>query len=309
VVVSGSSYLRAIVTTRCPMRCPYCHEEGDEAVGRRTAELGTAEWIALLQAGSAAGVRKLKLLGGEPLARPDLPAIIAGVRAVDPSVDISIITSGVVPRARLDACFAAGLSRANVSIHGFGPAAFAERHGTEAMLSLRSAFIAALLEHGRPVKLNYVYRGRADEPDLGGLLAWAAPRPVVVNVLDDLRRDLDHQALIAAVTRLRGAPARTIVEHDPCSLDTLRLHWADGLEVEIKHERLGVVAPWRACAWCAVRTRCREGINAIRLDHGGALRLCMDRPELALPLAPLLRTGNTVGVAARWRGFLGEVAA
>jgi molybdenum cofactor biosynthesis enzyme MoaA len=151
---------------------------------------------------------------------------------------------------------------------------------------LRNAALAALLEEGRFLKLNFVWRGPADAGDLGALLDWAATRPVVVAVLDDLGDpSLGPASVRAAVEGLRGAPARAVVEPDPCSLPTLRLSWGDGLVVEIKHEQLGQVAPWASCGTCPLRARCREGIVALRLTHEGRLLPCLDRPDLAVDLA------------------------
>lgn len=298
-------YLRVVVTARCPMACSYCHMEGDPAAPGLASGLGTEDLVEILHAGLDAGICKLKFLGGEPLLRRDLPEVIAALRARAPDLDISVITSGAVPREGLDACFAAGLSRANLSIHGFGPEAFARRGGSERMRALRDAFLDALLAWGRPVKLNYVYGGKADLDDLGALLDAAARWPVVVNVLDDLGdARLGPQAVIDAVVRLRGAPARRWIEPDPHSLPTLRLGWTDGLVVEVKTERLGEVAPWADCAACPVRARCREGIHALRLTHTGVLRPCMDRPDLGVPLLPQLRRGGRTAVRDAWRAFL-----
>ena len=295
------TYLRAVVTARCSLACSYCHQEGDPA-GGAAGGLDTVTLAALLGAGLDNGVRKLKLLGGEPLLRGDLPAIIAGLRARDAALDISLITGGAVAPARLDACFAAGLSRANLSVHGWSQAAFAARtrRGRSAHAK-RAAVLARLLAHGRFTKLNYVWRSPADDADLDGLLGWAAGRPVVVNVLDDLGNlALGSADIEAALTRLRGAPARRWAAPDPHSLPTTRLRWADGLEVEVKDQRLGEHAPWRTCAGCPRRAGCREGIFALRLGHDGRLRPCMDRPELGLDLRRVLTTHGPRAASRAW---------
>ena len=116
------SHLRVVITTKCPLACSYCHMEGDPAQPGAEGGLPTAAWIDLLHAALDSGVRKLKFVGGEPLVRRDLPEIIASLRARDESVDMSVITSGAVPRQALDRCYEAGLSRCNVTVHGFRPA-------------------------------------------------------------------------------------------------------------------------------------------------------------------------------------------
>jgi uncharacterized radical SAM superfamily Fe-S cluster-containing enzyme len=66
------TYLRVIVNAVCPLACSFCHREGDPAVEGRERGLGTGEWIEVLTGAVDAGVRKVKLLGGEPLLRTDL---------------------------------------------------------------------------------------------------------------------------------------------------------------------------------------------------------------------------------------------
>ncbi|MBM4364347.1 MAG: radical SAM protein, partial [Deltaproteobacteria bacterium] len=113
------TYLRAIVTARCPLSCTYCHMEGDPAGATAQGGLPREELVQLLRVGVESGVRKLKLLGGDPLARADLPEIVQAVRATSADLDISVITAGVFRPERVDALYAAGLSRCNVSIHGW----------------------------------------------------------------------------------------------------------------------------------------------------------------------------------------------
>lgn len=296
------SYLRVVVTARCSLACSYCHQEGDPA-SEQSGGLSTDELDGLLAVAQAEGIRKLKLLGGEPLIRRDLPILIAGMRRRDPSLDISLITGGAVPVARLEDCFDAGLSRANLSIHGWSLPAFAERtqRGPH-QLAQRQAMLTALLERGRFLKLNFVWRGAHDDVDLAELLDWAAGQPVVVGVLDELSRPgLGPAAVIATLNRLRGVPVDARPEPDPHSLPTLRMKWADGLHVEVKDQHLGEVAPWRSCMGCPVRSACKEGIHALRLTHDGRLRPCMDRPDVGVDLATPMRRAGAPATRMIWR--------
>lgn len=288
-----TGYLRVIVNARCSLACTYCHLEGDPATAQARG-LSTAELDALLAAGVANGARKIKFLGGEPLLRADLPGRIAALRAADPSLDISLITGGVAPAGRLAACMESGLSRANLSIHGWGLEAFTARtQRSAAAFRQRNTTLDELVAWGRPLKLNFVWRSPDDDADLGGLLAWAAGRPVLVNVLDDLGQPaLGPADVRAAVERLRGAPAQTARDDDPHSLPTLRMRWDDGLEVEIKDAHLGATAPWGPCAACPLRAACREGIHAIRLTHEGHIGPCMDRPDLRVDLRAAVAGGQ-----------------
>ena len=298
------TYLRVVATTRCNLRCGYCHMEGDPQRPGAPRELPRALLEACLEVAIAAGIRKVKFLGGEPLLRSDLPQVVARLRALAPTADLSVITAGVVAEERVSAILAAGLNRINVSIHGFGPEALASRIPRSDAHAQRTRFIEAVLAAGRPVKLNYVYGSMLDDGDLGRLLDWAAPRGLLVNVLDDLARNGGYAQVVRALRRLRGEPLRIERAVDPDSLDTEHWLYADGLRVELKDQHLGDLAPYAACGTCPVRARCKEGIYALRLTHDGRLMPCMDRPDLAVPLASVVAEGGVRAGVAAWNRFL-----
>ncbi len=299
------TYLRIVATTRCNYACSYCHMEGDPHVTGTASELPIDRLGPCLQAAAIAGVRKFKFLGGEPFLRRDLADLVAIVRAAAPAADISVITAGVVPTERLEATWKAGLSRVNISIHGFGPTSFRERNGVRGAWEARQRFVDFVLAARRaPVKLNYVWRSPEDTDDLGALLEWASQKEVVVNVLDDLGQDLSWRDLARVVASLRGSPVEIIETPDPDSLPTLHLCWTDGLRVELKHQQLGTHAPFGDCDGCPVRATCKEGIVALRLTHRGILQPCMDRGDLGLPIADLAAASGPAIAAITWRNYV-----
>ena len=298
------TYLRVVATAFCNMKCSYCHMEGDPHVKGTPFELPGEVLAGVLRIAQRAGVRKLKFLGGEPLLRKDLPSIVRGIREIDPELDISAITAGVMPARTLDTLWAAGLSRVNMSIHGFDFPAFAQRGGNLKMWHDRNEFLRALLTAKRPVKLNFVLAGEGARADLAGLLEAAKDWPVVLAVLDDLNDpNSGPQHVIDTVESLRGPAAERFVVPDPDSLATTHLRWHDGLRIEVKDQRLGEIAPYGACGTCPRKAGCKEGILALRLTHGGLLQPCLDRQDLSLDLARIVRDeGEDAGLRA-WRAF------
>lgn len=260
-----------------------------------------------------AGIKKVKFLGGEPLISPYLPELVAYVKAAAPETDVSIITSGAAPRSRLEAAFAAGLDRANLSIHGWMPAAFA-RNGSQRCYALRADCLEYLLALGRALKLNYVYTGPEVEDDLAALLlALQAPRfaarRVVVSVLDELSHsEMSPDTIRNVLRRLCGTPSEVLMDEDPHSLPTERWRYVSGLQVEIKSSQLGEHAPWAVCTTCPRRQACREGTFALRLDPDGLLRYCMDRPDLGFSLLEACQTDVTQGLEAWHRQLFSLLA-
>lgn len=300
------TYLRVVATPVCNHRCSYCHMEGDPR--RKGFERGLpAEALrAAFEALAPVGLAKIKFVGGEPLLRGDLPDLVSAARASFPEADLSVITAGGVPTSAQDRAFEAGLDRMNLSIHGFGERAFVRRGNKAGLLQARARFLEALLQRGRPVKLNYVYSGPEDDDDLRALLDFSAERGVLVNVLDDLNGDIGPWRLIAMLEGWLGRPDECASDHDPHSLDTMRLRWQGGFWVEIKTEHLGEHAPWRDCATCERRRACREGIFALRLTHDGQLRPCMDRGDLGYPLVAELQRRGVAGASEGIQDWLAQ---
>lgn len=300
------SYLRVVVTKACALSCAFCHEEG-MAAAQRQRGLSLETLQKSMAVAVRAGVRKFKFLGGEPLLRKDLPLLIAHLKQISPNSDISLITAGAAPNHLLRAVFEAGLDRANCSIHGWSPDAFAANGGDARLWLMRQINLQYLVELGRPLKLNYVYTGAAfQREDLQALLDWAADRPVVVNVLDELGdTEMNAQTIMKLLHELRGPWEDVDFVPDPDSLSTHHLRWRDGLQVEVKTEQLGELAPWSHCSDCFFKARCREGIYALRLTPDGHLRLCMDRPDVELPLAALVEEDIDRAWWA-WERFLDE---
>ena len=294
------TYLRVVATPSCNHRCSYCHMEGDPRQKGFERGLPLEALRAAFEALAPVGLAKIKFVGGEPLLRRDLPELVSAARVTFPTADLSVITAGGVPTIAQDRVFEAGLDRMNISIHGFGERAFLRRGNKVELLDARTRFLEALLRRGRPTKLNYVYSGPEDDDDLRALLASAAVRDVLVNVLDDLNTDIGPWRLIALLEGWLGRPDECAPDRDPHSLDTTRLRWRGGPWVEIKTEHLGEHAPWKDCATCERRRICREGIFALRLTHDGHLRPCMDRSDIGYPLVAELQQR---GVAAASEGL------
>ena len=277
--MSKPRYLRVALTEKCPMRCTFCHNEGADT-SEKSSRLTVQYWERHLSNLVEFGIRKVKFVGGEPLLYRELPTLIARLRKRYPTLDLSIITSGSLPVSRLEDCFDAGLSRANMSIHGWQKTLFERNSKLDVHYQNRQATLDYLLKLGRPLKLNYVYTDDLVEEDLGLLLQTMQHEKVVVNVLDDLNNpSITPQYLLARLTTMMGKPVISR-DTDPNSLNTLHMNWGGLMSVEIKDQHLGVLAPWKACQKCPKRSKCTEGIHAIRMYADGKLGLCMDRDDL-----------------------------
>src|SRR3989449_10718800 len=107
--------LRISVTDRCNLRCTYCMPE--EVVFLDKGELLTFEEITrFVQVAAGLGIDKIRLTGGEPLMRRELPRLVDIVSGVPGICDVGLTTNGILLAGQAQALYDAGLRRINISL-------------------------------------------------------------------------------------------------------------------------------------------------------------------------------------------------
>lgn len=146
-------WLLAELTYACPLQCPYCSNPVNLASSRHQ-ELGTRDWISVLEQGRELGTVQLGLSGGEPCVRQDLEEIIAAARSLGYYVNLITSTLGM-DEARLERLQEAGVDHIQVSLQGVDARIndfFAGTHCFEHKLEMARAIRRA----GIPMVLNFV---------------------------------------------------------------------------------------------------------------------------------------------------------
>jgi cyclic pyranopterin phosphate synthase len=163
--------LRISVTDRCNFRCPYCMPREAFGPGHRFLDQGhlmtAPELVRLVRIFQRLGVRKVRLTGGEPLLRSDLPAIVAAIKAGAGLPEVSLTTNGWFLGAQAGALRAAGLDRVNVSVDSLDPAVAGRMNGLGFDVGRVLSGIEAAAAAGLPVKVNCVVQRGVND---GGLL-------------------------------------------------------------------------------------------------------------------------------------------
>src|SRR5829696_10456213 len=113
--------LRLSVTDRCNLRCEYCMPEDDYVWLPREDVLHFEETSALVDVFLSLGVDKIRLTGGEPLLRRDLPALVGMISEKAGLKDLALTTNGVLLEGHIDALKGAGLGRITVSLDTLHP--------------------------------------------------------------------------------------------------------------------------------------------------------------------------------------------
>jgi GTP 3',8-cyclase len=278
--------LRISVTDKCNFRCTYCMPaEGLEWL-RRDEILSFEEIERLTRLFAALGIEEVRLTGGEPLVRRDLPLLVGMLSRIEGVRDLSLTTNGVLLDRLARPLVEAGLRRINVSLDSLDHVRFAEITRRDALDQVLAGLAEAeRYPQLRPIKVNCVAIKGFTEDEVPALAELARRKPYVVRFIEFMPLDADRAWRADQV--LTGGEIRALIEERFGPLVELpakesstarRFRFADGAG------EIGFVNPVSEpfCSSC----------DRIRLTADGQLRTCLfSRREWDLK-APL-RDGST----------------
>jgi GTP 3',8-cyclase len=260
--------IRVSVTDRCNFRCQYCMPaEGLPWLER--AEILTFEEIArLVELFANMGVHDVRLTGGEPLVRRQLPRLVEMLAVLDEVHDLSVTTNGFLLERDAEALVRAGINRFNVSVDSLQRDRFFELTRRDALPQvLRGLEVLARFPEAHPIKINAVAIRDFTEEEAIPFAEFARRTPYEVRFIEFMPLDADHAWSEDQV--LNGDEIRDAInavyplEPEPREPHaTARVyHFADG------HGRIGFINPVSEpfCADC----------NRVRLTADGHLRTCL----------------------------------
>jgi GTP 3',8-cyclase len=261
--------VRISVTDKCNFRCTYCMPaEGLEWL--RRDEILTFEEIARLTSILASlGIDEVRLTGGEPLVRRDLPALVRMLSRIPGVEDLSLTTNGILLRRLAGPLVEAGLRRINVSLDSLDHVRFAEITRRDALEQvLEGLEEAERYPELRPIKVNCVAIKDFTEQEVPALAELARRKPYVVRFIEFMPLDADRAWSADQV--LTGGEIRALIEERfgplvelpaKASSTARRFRFADG------EGELGFVNPVSEpfCSSC----------DRIRLTADGQLRTCL----------------------------------
>jgi GTP 3',8-cyclase len=294
--------LRISVTDRCNFRCTYCMPaEGLQWLPKD--ELLTFEELTrLLALFVRLGVRGLKITGGEPTIRADLPTLAGMFRQAGPDLDISITTNGLLLDRLAAPLAAAGVDRATVSCDSLLQHRFAEMTRRDALDKVLAGIRAAEAAGLTPIKINTVVIGGTNDDEVVDFARWARETGYEVRFIEYMPLDAQH-----AWERAKVVPGARILD----AIDTVfplaaRHHetepattygFADGSPGTV-----GVIA--------SVTEPFCDTCNRLRLTAEGQFRTCLfalDETDLRTPMRDGASDDELEGliraaVWAKWSG-------
>jgi cyclic pyranopterin phosphate synthase len=294
--------LRISVTDRCNLRCTYCMAE--EVVFMERSELLTFEEIAhFVRVAAPLGVDKIRLTGGEPLMRRDLPRLVRMLCPIDGIRDVGITTNGILLADHAQALYDAGLRRINISLDTLNPDTFRRLTRRDGLDKVLDGILAAKKAGFHPIKVNAVSIRGVTEAEVVPLAHFARQHGLEMRFIEYMPIGADqwergkvyfaHEILEQLERAV--APLVPVEDYDPRA-PAMEFRYTDG------GGRVGIIASISRpfCMSC----------NRLRLTADGKLRNCLFAID-EVDVKALLRGGAPDAdvaavirgnVSAKWEG-------
>jgi len=183
--------IRLSITDRCNFRCVYCMPEEMEFFPRAEI-LSYEELVRLAALCVRMGVEKIRLTGGEPLVRRDVPVLVRALKALDGVRDISLTTNGVRLKDLAAELYDAGLRRLNVSLDSLDREKFARITRRDYLDQVLVGLQEAERVGFAPIKVNAVAMRDFTEEELLDFARLARERPFQVRFIEFMPLDADN---------------------------------------------------------------------------------------------------------------------
>jgi cyclic pyranopterin phosphate synthase len=262
--------LRISLTDRCNFRCFYCLPNGEPALARKDTILTFEEIARVSEIFVSLGIEKIRLTGGEPLIRRDVPQLVADLAKLKPALkDLALTTNGFDFPRHAEALKLAGLDRVTISLDSLQRENFLDITGVDALEKVLMSIDVAKRHGFEPVKVNAVIvRGRNDN-EIIDFARFARDHGVRFRFIEFMPLDSGHEwsrEMVVSGREIREAIDKVFPLRLSGTSRGMETAWkydfADGAPGEI-----GIIAPVTEmfCGQC----------SRIRLTADGQIRTCL----------------------------------
>jgi cyclic pyranopterin phosphate synthase len=279
-------YLRLSITDVCNFSCDYCLPDGYACDTDRDF-LRLAEIKTLVNGFAALGTSKIRITGGEPSLRKDLPEIISACASALGIKHVAMTSNGYKLESDIQKWVDAGLNSLNISIDSLDPRMFAAITGHDKLESILRGIDKAIAL-GVKVKVNAVLMKQYNQQELQHFLNWIAATPVTLRLIELMQTGDNLQFF--EKNHVSGMPIKQqLIDNGWTQMIADK---AAGPAQEFYHPdyqgKIGLIMPYSKdfCATC----------NRLRISSTGKLHLCLFadqgldiRPNLQLPESDALQ--------------------
>ncbi|HEC19762.1 MAG TPA: GTP 3',8-cyclase MoaA [Gammaproteobacteria bacterium] len=274
-------YLRLSVTDRCDLRCFYCLPKGFKNFEEPEHWLTFDEIERVIRAFGALGTRRVRITGGEPLVRKNLPALAARLQKLPGIDDLSLSTNAVKLARHAEDLHNAGVRRLNISLDSLDAKRFQQITGGK-LQKVLDGLMAAKAAGFSPIKINMVVMKGVNEDEVEAMVDFCIEHGFTLRFIETMpmgstgREAVDHYVDLHTVRKKLEQRFELIPGVMPGGGP------ARYLQVAGTDLRIGFITP--------ISQHFCETCNRVRLSVDGTLYLCLGQKN-KFELRPLLRAG------------------
>lgn len=267
--------LRISITSKCNLKCFYCHNEGHNTTSHII--MSPDEIGKIVKTSLNYGISKIKISGGEPLLRKDLPEIIENIKD-NRLKDISLTTNGILLKDYAEKLKDAGLNRVNVSLDTLNPEKYKKITYNGDVEKVKNGIEHAINVGLTPLKVNYLALSNTIN-DLYDLMNYCRDVGAILQIIEFMPLNEDLKKYYVDITPIENKIAE---QSDKLItrkfMQNRKKYLIDGLEIEF-------VRPIDNTEFCNHCTR-------IRLTYDGFLKPCLLRDDNLVDILSPLRNGE-----------------
>lgn len=277
-------YLRLSVTDRCDLRCHYCIPEGFKDFSEPEGWLSFDEIERVIRVFAELGTKRIRITGGEPLVRKNLPELAARLSLLPGVEDLSLSSNATRLQKQAAPLKQAGISRINVSLDTLRADRFKKITGGGKLEKVINGLLAAKEAGFQPVKINMVVMRGINDDEVEDMVQFCIEHNFTLRFIEtmpmgDTGRGASLQYIPLSEIQDRLAKKYTLIKTNMNGGGPARYVLIEGTELKI-----GFITPMSQhfCDTC----------NRVRLSVEGTLYLCLGQED-SYPLRELLRAGIT----------------
>jgi len=274
-------YLRLSVTDRCDLRCQYCMPKGFKDFQEPSEWLSFDEIERIIRAFGELGTRRIRITGGEPLVRANLPELASRLAALPGIEDLSLSTNATRLSKHAETLRAAHISRINVSLDTLQAKRFKEMTGGK-LQKVLDGLMAAKAAGFAPIKINMVVLKDTNEDEIEDMVEFCIEHDFTLRFIEIMPMgatglDATHQYVNLQTVKARLAERFDLVPGMMPGGGPARYVQVAGTDL-----RIGFITPMSQhfCETC----------NRVRLSVDGTLYMCLGQDD-SYPLRDILRNG------------------
>ncbi len=274
-------YVRLSVTDRCDLRCFYCMPTGFNDFETPAHWLSFTEIERVIAAFARLGTRRVRLTGGEPLVRKDLPVLAHRLAALPGVEDLSLSTNATRLAKHAGELHAAGISRINVSLDSLKPERF--KAITQGKLDkVIRGLMAAKAAGLSPIKINMVVMKGINEDEVEAMVDFCLEHGFTLRFIETMPMGSTGRDAVDHYVNLQTVKARLEQRYELVPGVMPGGGPARYVQVAGTDMKIGFITPLSQhfCETC----------NRVRLAVDGTLYMCLGQDH-KFELRPLLRAG------------------